>query len=92
MKKIIFQCVGNAVLFTLFGLAFLFPLSGISQNENILSGTITCFPIMFVGYLIIYPIANYIISKIFRWNKKDNSELAFSDEREKLIVAQKKPK
>jgi hypothetical protein len=39
-------------------------------------------------YLIIYPVVYYTIGKILKWNKKDNSELSYSDEREKVIVSE----
>lgn len=88
MKKIIFQCVSNTILFTLFGLAFLFPFSNISQTENGFSGSITVFPLLLGAYLLIYPVIYYVLAKMYKWNKKDNSELAFSDEREKVIMSE----
>lgn len=88
MKKIMFQCLCNTLLFTLFGLAFLFPFSSITQTENGFSGTITIFPILLFGYLIIYPTIYYVFKTLFKWDKKDNTELAYSDEREKTIVAE----
>ncbi|WP_312443321.1 hypothetical protein [Lacrimispora sp.] len=89
MKKTIFISVGNTILFLLFGLAFLFPFSEIYQVENTgFSGTISIYPILLIIYLIIYPVVYYTIGKKLKWNKKDNSELSFSDEREKVIVSE----
>jgi len=88
MKKIVFQCVGNALLFTLIGLAFLFPFSEITQIEMGFQGNITIFPYLLIAYFIAYPIIHYIFAKKYRWGKKDNSEMAYSDEREKAIVAE----
>lgn len=87
MKKTIFISIANAILFLLFGLAFLFPFSEINQTGTAgFKGTITIYPILLIIYMIIYPIVYYILRKTFKWNKKDNSELTFLDEREKMIV------
>jgi uncharacterized membrane protein len=89
MKKTIFISVGNIILFLLFGLTFLFPFSEIYQIETTgFRGTFTIYPILLVIYLIIYPVVYYITGKKLKWNKKDNSELSFSDEREKVIVSE----
>ncbi|MDR1770963.1 MAG: hypothetical protein LBS02_10030 [Hungatella sp.] len=89
MKKTIFISVGNIILFLLFGLTFLFPFSEIYQIEITgFRGTFTIYPILLVIYLIIYPVVYYITGKKLKWNKKDNSELSFSDEREKVIVSE----
>jgi hypothetical protein len=66
----------------------MFPFSGIRQTEDGLSGTPTVFPIIFIVYMFIYPIAFYVLRKTLRWNKKDDSEFAFADEREKTIVSE----
>lgn len=88
MKKTVFQCIGNVILFTLIGLAFLFPFSEITQMEMGFQGSITIFPVLLIAYLIAYPIIHYIFAKKYRWGKNANSELAYSDEREKTIVAE----
>lgn len=88
MKKTVILCVGNTLLFTLFGLAFLLPFSEISQMEFGFNGTVTIFPFLLIAYLIAYPIIWFILKKKYHWGKKDNSELAYSDEREKIIVAE----
>lgn len=89
MKKIMFQCIGNVILFTLLGLAFMHPFSNINQSgETGFRGTITVFPILLCLYLIIYPIAYNIFKKCVSLDKKENSELAYSDEREKSIVSE----
>ncbi|WP_349948188.1 hypothetical protein ABFV83_06960 [Lacrimispora sp. BS-2] len=89
MKKTIFISVGNIILFLLFGLTFLFPFSEIYQIETMgFRGTFTVYPILLVIYLIIYPVVYHITGKKLKWNKKDNSELSYSDEREKVIVSE----
>ena len=88
MKKIAFRCVGNTLLFTLVGLAFLFPFSEITQMEMGFQGNVSIFPFLLAAYFIAYPIIHYIFAKKNRWGEKDNSELAYSDEREKAIVAE----
>ena len=50
--------------------------------------TISIYPILLAVYLIIYPILYNILWERLKWSKKDVSELAFSDEREKVIVAE----
>jgi len=86
MKKTVFQCFGNVLLFTLMGLAFMFPFSEVTQMEIGFQGTVTIFPILLIAYLIVYPIVHYILVKKYHWGKSANSELAYSDEREKIIV------
>ena len=89
MKKTIIICVGNILLFLLFGLTFLLPFSEIHQTEGTgFSATFTIFPFILIAYLIICPIAFYALRRSLNWNKKDNSEFAFSDEREKVIVSE----
>ena len=89
MKKTIFISAGNTILFVLFGLAFLFPFSKIHQIQGTgFSGTITIYPILLFIYLIIYPVVYSVLRKTLKWGKKDNSELVFSDEREKVIVSE----
>ncbi len=89
MKKIIIKSASNIILFLLFGLAFLFPFSKIQSFENAgFSATISIYPIMLAVYLIIYPVLNYVLWKRLKWSGTDASELAFSDEREKVIVAE----
>ena len=88
MKKTVFQCTGNALLFTLLGLAFLFPFSEITQTEYGFSGTITILPFLLMAYLMAYPILFCVLAKKYGWGKRDNSELTYSDERERVIVAE----
>lgn len=88
MKKMIFQCVSNVLLFSLFGLAFLFPFREISQSEFGFNVTFGIFPVLLIASLIAYPILYYVLAKKYCWGKKDNSELSYSDEREKIIVAE----
>lgn len=89
MRKIIFHSAGNTILFLLFGLAFLFPFAEIQQSGTTgFSGKMTVFPLLLLGYFIIYPIVNYIFNRVLKLDKRDHSELSFSDEREKVIVAE----
>ena len=88
MKKTVFQCIGNVLLFTLMGLAFMFPFSEVTQMEMGFQGSITIFPFLLIAYLIVYPIVHYILVKKYHWGKSANSELAYSDEREKIIVSE----
>jgi hypothetical protein len=89
MKKIIIKSAGNIILFLLFGLTFLFPFTEIQPIQNLgFSATISIFPILLAVYFIIYPILYYVFWKRLKWSKTDVSELAFSDEREKVIVAE----
>ena len=82
MKKTIIQCSGNVLLFTLMGLAFMFPFSEVTQMEMGFQGSVTIFPFLLIAYLIVYPIVHY------HWGKNADSELAYSDEREKIIVSE----
>ena len=88
MRKTIFQCVGNTMLFTLFGLAFLFPASDVTKSEMGFSASLTIFPFLLLAFFIAYPIMYHILAKKYQWGKKNNSELSYSDEREKIIVAE----
>ena len=88
MKKTIIHCIGNLLLFTLMGLAFLFPFSEVSKMEIGFQGSVTVFPFLLIGYLIMCPIVHYILAKKYHWKKRADSELAYSDEREKIIVAE----
>jgi len=88
MKKTIIQCSGNVLLFTLMGLAFMFPFSEVTQMEMGFQGSVTIFPFLLIAYLIVYPIVHYILAKKYHWGKSADSELAYSDEREKIIVSE----
>lgn len=88
MKKTVFQCVGNVLLFTFLGLAFLYPFSEVVQTELEFGGSVSIFPFLLIAYLIAYPVIYYILAKKYRWGKGADSELTYSDEREKIIVAE----
>ena len=88
MKKTIFICIGNVILFTLLGLTFLFPFSEIIQEDFGLGFSPSVFPFLLLIYFIAYPIVYHIVAKKYRLAKGADSELAFSDEREKIIVAE----
>ncbi len=89
MKKIIFECAGNTIFFVLLGLMLLFPVSGSSSgtilDEGGFTATFSVTVMIFIGYTIIYGITRLVLSKKTAWLDKNNSELAFSDEREKSI-------
>ena len=102
MRKTIFLCVGNILLFALFGLAFLFPFSEfthicsvhlypyfpeLTQIEYGLQLHLTIFPFLLLAYLIAYPVIYYILANRCGWRKGADSELSYADEREKVIVA-----
>jgi len=88
MKKTVFQCVGNVFLFTFLGLAFLYPFSEVVQFESGFGGSVSVFAFLLIAYLILYPAIYFILAKKYRWGKGTDSELAYSDEREKIIVAE----
>ncbi|QIB68896.1 hypothetical protein Ami103574_05980 [Aminipila butyrica] len=89
MEKIIIKSTGNILLFLLFGLAFLFPFSELQSIQDAgFRATVSIYPILLAGYLVIYPFLYLVISKKQKWSRRDLSELAFSDEREKVIVAE----
>ena len=88
MKKTVFQCIGNIVLFTLMGLAFLLPFSEVIEIEMGFGGSVSIFPILLIAYFIAYPIIYYILAKKNHWGKGTDSELTYADEREKIIVAE----
>lgn len=88
MKNVIYNCALNILLFTLLGLAFMFPFSDFKQTEGGIEGAITIFPILLIVYLLVYPIIRYVIRKASKKEKIDDSELVFADEREKIIVSE----
>ena len=88
MKKVVFQCTGNVLMFTLLGLALLYPLTEIVQIEGGFAGSPSIFLFLLMAYLIAYPVAYGVIAKKNQWGKDNDSELAYSDEREKIIVAE----
>ena len=89
MRRTIFLCVGNVLLFSFFGLAFLFPFSAFTPMEYGygFQARLTIFPLLLVAYLIIYPLTCHILGKRYRWGKGAGSELSCEDEREDVIVA-----
>ena len=91
MKGTILRCASNVLLFTLFGLAFAFPTTGVAPLETpYLTGieaNITIFPIFLLAFLI-FAIIYFVLTKKLPWGKHTHSELLYSDEREKIIVAE----
>jgi hypothetical protein len=90
MRRTVFLCVANALLFALVGLAFLYPVSELVQSQPPpgLEFRPTVFPLLLTVYLIIYPVTCFILAKKYRWGKHADSELTYADEREKTIVAE----
>jgi len=89
MKKTVFLCIGNVLLFILMGLAFLYPVSDLKLlGEAGFTAKVTIFPILLLAYLFLYPAAGYIFMKVCKAERRDHSELACSDEREKVIVSE----
>jgi hypothetical protein len=90
MRKTVFLCVANALLFVLVGLAFLYPASEVIQSQTPpgLEFRPTIFPLLLAVYLVVYPATCFILAKKYRWRKQADSELTYADEREKTIVAE----
>lgn len=89
MKKTIFICSGNAILFLLLGLAFAFPADEVQLIEGAGFGAaVSVFPLLLLGYLMVYPLCFYVLKKLFGWHGPSDSELSYADEREKTLVAE----
>ena len=52
MKKVIYECVGNSILFVLAGMMFIHPFSDYQYDSNGFNVVIGIFPIIFIVYLI----------------------------------------
>lgn len=88
MKKVIYECVGNSILFVLAGMMFIHPFSDYQYDSNGFNVVIGIFPIIFIVYLIVFMVIRFFVFKDGRKSVYKNSELAFSDEREKIIVTE----
>ena len=86
MKRTIFHCAGNTVLFTLFGLAFLFPFSETHRVPGGFGASVSVFPLLLLVYLAAYPLLYFIVAKKSGWQRRNASELCHADEREQAIV------
>ena len=92
MKKVVFESVGNTLLFTLMGLAFMFPFSryegGVAADGFSLSVHLSPFLAVFEAFLVLYPIARAVFVRRsgLDASTRDNLELAADDERELQIT------
>ena len=89
MKKVVFESVGNTLLFALMGLAFMFPFSryegGVAADGFSLSVHLSPFLAVFVAFLVLYPIV-FVRRSGLDASTRDNLELAADDERELQIT------
>lgn len=88
MKKVIFECVGNSILFLLAGMMLIHPFSEYQQNTNGFYVVVGILPIIFMVYLITFIILRFHVFKDCKKSSCDASELDYADEREKIIVAE----
>ena len=92
MKKVVFESVGNVLLFVLMGLAFMFPFSryegGATADGFSLSVHLSPLMAVFVVFLVLYPIARAVFVRRsgLHASTRDNLELAADDERELQIT------
>lgn len=89
MKKVIYECVGNSILFILFGIMLIHPFSDyqIYPDGGFNVSTGITFSI-FVYYLIAFAVIRIFVFKDGKKSAYKKSELSFADEREKCIVAE----
>ena len=92
MKKVIFECAGNSVLFILAGLMLIRPFSSYHHTPDGFSVVIGIMPFIFAAYLASFIAIRFLV---FKGGKRPNeknaalgSELSYADEREKIIVAE----
>ncbi len=88
MKKVIFECIGNSILFILMGLLLIFPFSSFKADDSGFEVTLSIFPLIFFGYFILFLVIRFFILHDGKKSNFSVSELTFSDEREKIIVAE----
>lgn len=88
MKKVIYECVGNSILFALMGLLLIHPFSEYSTSADGFSAVTGVFPLIFIVYLILFAGIRFFVFRDGKKSKYKNSELSFADEREKIIVAE----
>jgi len=87
MKRVIFECIGNSILFVLAGMMLIHPFSEFQNTDEKFYFATGIFPLIFVLYLIVFGLVRLVVYKKSKKPFKD-SELSFSDEREKIIVAE----
>ena len=88
MKKMLIKCFTNIVLFILFGLSFAFPFKQFEVISDYgLEVTFSIFPILLLGYIVLYLIIYSLLKTMKIIPESDTSELYYEDEREREIVA-----
>jgi len=90
VKKVIFDCIGNSVLFILAGLMLIRPFSDYRHTQDELFVVVGIMPFIFVAYLAAFIVIRFLIFKNEKRpeNSALGSELAYADEREKIIAAE----
>lgn len=93
MKKVLFECVGNAVLFVLFALALLYPVvveeASVSTHGFSYSVSLSGYLLLFAVCCLVYSAVRHVFAKRnrIRVGVMDSMELACDDEREQVIAA-----
>lgn len=93
MKKVLFECMGNAVLFVLFALALLYPVvveeATVSTNGFSYSVSLSGYLLLFVVCCLVYAVVRHVFVKRNRIavGAMGNLELACDDEREQALSA-----
>lgn len=93
MKKVLFECMGNAVLFVLFALALLYPVvveeATVSTNGFSYSVSLSGYLLLFVVCCLVYAVVRHVFVKRNRISvgAMGNLELACDDEREQALSA-----
>lgn len=84
MKKMLIKCFTNIVLFILFGLSFAFPFKQFEVISDYgLEVTFSIFPILLLGYIVLYLIIYSLLKTMKIIPESDTSELYYEDEQEK---------
>lgn len=93
MKKVLFECVGNAVLFALFALALLYPVvveeATVSTHGFSYSVSLSGYLLLFVVACLLYAVTRHVFVRRNRLavGAMGNLELACDDEREQVLSA-----
>lgn len=88
MKKVVYECVGNSILFILSAMMLINPFASFSNDANGFEVTFGIFPVVFIIYLVAFIIVRGFVFKDSKKPLFSDSELAYQDEREKIIVAE----
>lgn len=93
MKKVLFECVGNGVLFALFGFAMMFPFavheSRVDSDGFAFSVSLSSSMIVLLAFVALFMVVRFVFAKRngLAIRMVDNMELACEDERERSILA-----